>query len=66
MKYKIGFYYTEHGITYIEADSKEKAEDKIQSQLELNGLEGLDYETKDRDYEVVYSETTIAEEKKKQ
>jgi len=54
--YKVGFYYTEYGVTYVHAKNEIEAELKFEKELSENGLEETDYECKDRDYGTTYAE----------
>ena len=49
-KYAVGFWYTEHGTAYVEAESVEDAEDKVMDILQNDGLDSLYYKCNDRDY----------------
>ena len=51
-KYKVSFWYTEHGRTIVEAKSPKEAEKKIYKQLENDGLT-FNYDCKDREYGTV-------------
>jgi len=49
--YYVSFYYTEYGKVTVKANSSKQAEEKVYKELEENGLENLDYDSKDRDYD---------------
>ncbi len=50
--YWVSFFYTESGKAPIKACSMRQAEKKVYTELENNGLEKLDYDCEDRDYEI--------------
>ncbi len=50
-KYRVGFWYTVYGVTQVKAENEEQAEKNLKLHLDTEGLEGLDYDTTDRDFE---------------
>ncbi len=48
--YRVLFWYTVYGRTQVQAESKERAKRNLKHQLDTEGLDGLDYETNDRDF----------------
>jgi len=51
--YRVFFHYTEGGKAFVDADSREEAEEKVEKHLENSGLNGLDYEGTHREYEII-------------
>lgn len=48
--FRVGFYYTEYGSAYVEAQTAEQAEQKLQDELGENGIDNIEYTFNDRDY----------------
>ena len=51
-EYTVGFYHTEVGTTVVKAVSEQDAIMKLHKQLEMNGTDELDFDIKDREYDV--------------
>ena len=49
-KFKVYFYYSESGYTFVKAKNKLEAEDKLNDELADKGLDDLKYEVTDRSY----------------
>ena len=48
--YRVGFWYTESGVTSVQANSAKEAEQRLYKELEDNGIDVIEYSIKDREY----------------
>ena len=49
-KFRVSFWYSTYGTTFVEANTPQEAEQNLKQQLCNQGLEGLDYRQNDQDY----------------
>ena len=54
--YQVGFYYTEYGKKIVKAESEKKAMEMVVAKLSEHGLEGIEYDSSDREYEATFAD----------